>query len=120
MLINLSNHSSEKWKKEQLEAAAEFGEIVDWEFPYINPQGDEDYIKDLANKYAADIWAETLVVKNVTVHIMGEMTFTFAVVSALHSMGVACIASTTERIVTELDLNRKEVQFVFSRFRKYL
>lgn len=120
MLINLSNHPLNVWKTEQINAANEYGEIVNWEFPYVDPQGDEIYIENLAKKYVSKVLAEKAKGNDVTVHIMGEMTLTYAVVEALHALGIVCIASTTERMVTELEAGRKEVQFVFKRFRKYV
>ena len=52
------------------------------------------------------------------VHIMGEMTFTFAMVNALHKKGITCIASTTERISSE-ENGVKTSEFKFVQFRKY-
>lgn len=33
MFINLTNHPSDKWSKEQLEAARKYGEVVELVFP---------------------------------------------------------------------------------------
>ena len=50
---------------------------------------------------------------------MGEMTLTFRIVELLKAQGIRCVASTTERIVTDLPDNRKETQFTFVQFREY-
>ena len=50
---------------------------------------------------------------------MGEMTLTFRIVELLKAQGIRCVASTTERIVTDLPDNRKETQFAFVQFREY-
>ena len=50
---------------------------------------------------------------------MGEMTLTFRIVELLKAQGIRCVASTTERIVTDLTDNRKETQFSFVQFREY-
>lgn len=137
MLINLSNHQSCNWQAEQTKAACEqFGEIVDLPFPNVNPEGDETYIQMLAEEYFRKI----LTVKNtkntqhahnknndhcempcekITVHIMGEMTFTFAMVNLLQHNGFTCISSTTERVAKETG-DTKISEFRFKRFREYI
>jgi len=52
------------------------------------------------------------------VHLMGEMTFTFALVQKLKSAGIPCVASTTHRRVEERG-GKKIVQFEFVQFRPY-
>jgi hypothetical protein len=52
------------------------------------------------------------------VHLMGEMTFTFRLVTMLQAAGIPCIASTTHRTVEERD-GKKIVQFEFVQFRPY-
>jgi hypothetical protein len=39
--------------------------------------------------------------KPAAVHLMGEMTFTFALVRKLQAAGIRCVASTTARDVVE-------------------
>jgi hypothetical protein len=119
MLINLSNHPSAKWSNEQLTVAESYGRIVDLPFPEVNPNGDEKYIDQLANDYSYKVMSMAGD-SNLTVHIMGEMTFTFALVSLLKSNGINCIASTTERIVNEFGNGQKQATFRFVRFRKYI
>jgi hypothetical protein len=50
---------------------------------------------------------------------MGELTFCFALVARLQQAGFACVASTSQRHVIELENNQKQVNFNFVRFRKY-
>jgi hypothetical protein len=119
MLINLSNHPSTDWPSEQKTAAVEqFGEIRDLSFPDVNPDGDEEYIQALAAEYVKKITNCELLNTNVSVHVMGEMTFTFAMVKALQQEGITCIASTTERVSVE-ENGVKTSEFRFVRFRKY-
>ena len=54
-----------------------------------------------------------------TVHIMGEMTFTFMVVTRLKELGIRCVASTTERKVTYDSDGVKQTEFQFVMFREY-
>ncbi len=118
MLINFSNHPSALWGVKQLEAAREFGEIKDFPFPAISPESNCDEIRELADHYVDEItsFAEH---HHITVHVMGEMTFTFMVVSQLKEMGIECIASTSIRNAEEFTDGRKISNFQFVRFRKY-
>ncbi|MDR3245034.1 MAG: CRISPR-associated protein [Prevotellaceae bacterium] len=117
MIINLSNHSSAFWQAPQLEAATVYGEIIDLPFPFVNPEGDEKYIQSLGDEYVEKI-EQLAQGKNVTVHLMGELTLTYCLVNALTAKGIKCIASTTERIVEEKD-GAKISEFRFKQFRKY-
>lgn len=118
MLINFSNHPSKDWKPEQLEAAKAYGEIKDIAFPAIAPYADYNEIQALANGYVKEILslAEG---QQTTVHVMGEMTFVFNVVSLLKEKGIECIASTTDRNTEMLSDSQKISDFQFVRFRKY-
>lgn len=118
MFINLSNHPSSAWEAKQIEVARRYGEIVDIPFPQVNPENSHQDIEVLADKYAAmieNMGKETYTI----VHIMGEMTFVFALVSRLKGMGIKCVASTTERIATELEDGTKLSEFSFVNFREY-
>jgi hypothetical protein len=119
MLLNLSNHPSSKWSNEQLVAAKQFGGIVDMQFPEVNPMGDEKYINQLAIDYLHKV-KELACNGIVTVHIMGEMTYTYALVNMLLNENIDCIASTTERIVNEFGNGQKQATFRFVRFRNYI
>ena len=118
MFLNLSNHPSASWEEAQLRAAAVYGKIVDLPFPAVNPTGDERYIEKLADEYFGKVW---LLVEdeNTTVHLMGEMTLTVAILKRLELMGIPCVASTSKRMVKEDCFGYKEVIFKFERFRKY-
>lgn len=118
LFINLSNHPSSTWQPAQLEAAKQYGEIIDINFPAVDALCMPERVDQLANQYALDIinkGAPTCL----TAHVMGEMTLTFRIVELLKAQGIRCVASTTERIVTDLPDNRKETQFTFVQFREY-
>ena len=53
------------------------------------------------------------------IHIMGEMTLTFALVTELKDLGYTCLASTTERKVEINENGDKVVHFEFVQFREY-
>lgn len=118
MLINFSNHPSKDWKPEQLEAAKAYGEIKDIAFPAIAPYADYNEIQALANHYVEKILSLTGT-QQITVHVMGEMTFAFHVVSLLKEKGIECIASTTDRNSEMISDSQKVSDFQFVRFRKY-
>ena len=119
LMINLSNHPYDTWSENQKAAAAVYGNVVDIQFPSVNESDDTDYINALADQYFLQI-QEMIVGKDVTIHIMGELTFTFALLKRLQERGIRCVASTSKRIVKEEVPGRKEeVIFEFDRFREY-
>lgn len=118
MLLNLSNHPSVNWSKEQLEAAhVQYGGVVDMPFPQIRPEATTDEVMELAKAYSRKVILHTPSVS--TVHLMGEMTFVVALISLLQSEGIKVVCSTTERKVLEEKDGKKTMQFVFCRFRAY-
>lgn len=118
LLINYSNHPYRTWSDSQKKSAEQYGRVVDVPFPQVPPDADEDGIRELAGNAVADI-ARAAEGHPVTVHIMGEMTLVFAVVSRLKEAGVRCIASTTVRNAVVRENGVKETVFVFERFREY-
>lgn len=118
MFINFSNHSLSTWTEKQIKAAKEYGELEEIVFPNINPQFTTEQVQMLATDYVAKILTH-YPTENLTVHVMGELTFCFSVVQQLKEKGVRCVASTTERIVEETADNKKVTQFSFVQFREY-
>ena len=116
MLVNLSNHPSGFWSEEQLAAARQFGDIVDLQFPTIDPSLSSAAVSSIADKTVDTIMA---LGKDVVVHVMGEMTFTVALLKRLQSHNITCVASTTKRIVHEMPNGDKTVKFQFNQFRRY-
>ena len=115
MLLNLSNHPSARWPDDQQSAAARFGPVADLPFPNVPPDADEAALAELVDTYFQQIKAKA----PAAVHLMGEMTFTYALVRRLREeLDLPVIASTTERLVTERD-GEKRVRFRFVRFRAY-
>lgn len=119
MLINLTNHPSSRWSDKQKATAEVYGEIVDMPFPVIDEAGDEKYIATLADEYLNKI-VNLSDTQSVVVHLMGEQTFSYALIKRLREHGITCVASTTKRIVKEEVPGKKsEVIFQFERFRAY-
>lgn len=134
MLINLSNHPALKWSEAQTIAAKkQFGDIYDLPFPQINPKYSSVEVSNLAEEYVGKIqdisYNDTMnraqtddgvfSSNNLTVHVMGELTFCFAVVQKLKSLNINCVASTTMRNVIEEKNGQKTVLFEFVKFRNY-
>jgi hypothetical protein len=119
MLINLSNHPISMWSEAQKKAAYDqYGQVVDLLFPAVDPAGDEEYVKALVTEYLSKIQSIIRDFSNVTVHIMGEMNFTFAMITELQKLGIKCVASTTTRVTLE-DNGVKSSEFRFVKFREY-
>ena len=106
-LINLTNHPSKEWDESQLKDSLKYGEIEDMAFPQISPNWDISKVMEEVDKY--DRLINRIAQKNdVTVHVMGEQTFCYGIISKLTRSGIKCIASCTERGT-----------FNFIRFREY-
>ena len=118
LFINLSNHPSSQWGEDQLAEAKKLGEIVDMEFPAVNPCAATIELDEMAQKLVDDI-RKLAGENNITVHVMGEMSLTYKVVQKLISWGIRCVCSTTQRIVTEDADGRKVTEFHFEQFRDY-
>ena len=118
MLLNLSNHPSANWSATQLSAAQQtYSQVQDLPFPTIDPAWTHDQVAQLADDYLGKILGWTPY--PLAVHLMGEMTFSFALVQALQAHGIACVASTTRRQAIDKGDGRKEVIFEFVGFRSY-
>jgi hypothetical protein len=94
---------------------------VDLPFPQVDPAGDEVYIEEIVQDYLQqidDIVKQSHNENNISVHIMGEMTFIYAMVKALQKIGISCVASTTERDAQE-ENGIKLSEFRFVKFREY-
>ena len=121
MLLNLSNHPIKYWEPSQIKAAkTSFVSIIDLTFPVVPPEVDSDIILELARKYfnkCINIIKKYSDEPN-AVHVMGEMTFSFAIVSLLMKENILCLASTTDRNTSMID-DAKISKFKFVKFRKY-
>lgn len=118
MLINLSNHPSALWSEIQLAAAgAAFGAVIDLPFPHIPPEIGPEQVMAMALDFFRKI--EELPGSPTAVHIMGELTFTYALVGMLKQVNYTVVASTTHREVTLHPDGSKTSAFQFVRFRSY-
>lgn len=120
MFVNFSNHISDNWSKEQIEAASVYGEIVDVEFPILNPEMTEEDIVRIGDEYIEKIASYN----PDAVMCQGEFTLIFYVVNGLLKKGITCLAACTNRVTVENILEdgtvKKESEFRFVGFRKYV
>ncbi len=121
MLINLSNHPVSSWDEKQNRAASVYGQLLDMPFPVIDPRAGSEDIVNLAVQYEIKIRHIQSEQINGTfaVHIMGELTFCFALIARLQQSGITCIASTTTRETEDNPDGSKTVKFGFVGFREY-
>lgn len=117
IFLNLSNHPSSEWEEAQTAAAREYGDIVDMEFPKVPTEATSKEVGEMADNTVAQLISKYNDC-SLTVHVMGEMTLTYAMVGRLKSSGITCVASTTQRVATMHD-NKKTSEFTFAGFREY-
>lgn len=115
-LINLTNHPYSEWGEAQKKASKIYGDCIDIPFPIVDPEAEAEDIAALADEYLHKI---TGLGEGLTVHVMGEQTFCYSLITKLKKLGIPSIASATARDVTILPDGSKQVRFHFSRFREY-
>jgi len=116
MLLNLSNHPSANWSAEQTEAACnQWGSVEDLQFPQIPPEWETYQVEDLVEEYFHKIRQ----IDPLAVHLMGELTFCFALVAKLQQAGISCVAATTLRNTIDKPDGTKIANFRFIKFRSF-
>ena len=118
--INYTNHPSANWSEAQRQAAQLYGDIIDMDFPEIEPHWDEEQVASLACQQAEEI----IIQKPVAVLVQGEFTFSYALISLLQQAGIrvlaACSQRCTESVINEKQETIRRSVFKFVRFRQYL
>jgi len=119
MIVNFTNHPSSGWSREQLDAAGQWGEIVDISFPDVPAAADEGEISELADAYCEKIRG----LSPDAALVQGEMSLAFAVAGRLRKNGVTVLCAASERVCETTTAEdgstiRKSV-FRFVRFREY-
>ena len=126
MLINVSNHPSDKWSNTQMQAAHDaFGEVSDLPFPQVPACADEKEVYKLVDSYLKAIINILASSDNATnaVMVQGEYTFTYMLVERLRDRGIKAVNACSERQVVEAvnadGTTLKHSSFMFVRFRRY-
>lgn len=118
--INYTNHPSANWSEAQRQAAQLYGDIIDMDFPEIEPHWDEEQVASLACQQAEKIIAK----KPVAVLVQGEFTFSYMLISLLLQADIkvlsACSQRCTESVINEKQETIRRSVFKFVRFRQYL
>lgn len=118
MFINLTNHPSDKWSDKQRQAAEEYGEIYDINFPNIDSKMSSAQVKEFAAGYVDEIVKK----KPECVLCQGEFTFSYQVINLLKQKGIKTVAACSERHTSEMvagDVTNRVSLFEFIQFREY-
>jgi len=126
MLINFTNHPSEKWTEDQKNSAIElYGEVKELPFPAVPTSAGASEVSVMADGIIDKILAmreENPGAEDFAVMVQGEFTLTYAVVRRLLARGIKTVSAVSERIVTEQvesGVVRKTAVFRFAGFREY-
>ena len=112
--VNCSNHPSVRWAEDQLNAAKNFGDIVDIAFPNVSPKATHENV----SRMAVDLAGQIETCHPNAVMVQGEMTLTYELVRRLKADGIVCLAACSERRTIE-NGNVKTSVFEFVQFRSY-
>ena len=119
VFINHTNHPLAGWSEEQLQAARQYGDIMEVAFPQIEAAWDEAEVDRLARENAGRI----LALKPSAVLVQGEFTYSYAIIGYLLQSKVdvlaACSERCTECFVNEQQETVKRSVYKFVRFRSY-
>lgn len=118
MFLNLSNHASMNWSESQRAAAEKWGEIVDLNYPNVNPYATSEEITSLAEELEEKI----LSMKPDIIMCQGEFTLAYSVIRRVRNHGIPVVAACSQRNVEETIENgvvKKNVIFEFCGFREY-
>ena len=118
MFVNFSNHASCTWGQEQLAAAKVYGEIVDVNFPNVDPHWSDEEVRVVALEYANKIQN----LHPTCVMCQGEFCLSYHVISELKRNGIKVVAACSERKVIEkrTEAGMEKVScFTFVQFREY-
>jgi len=117
LFINLSDSPSSTWDTTQREEALKIGNIEDMNLPKIPLEAGEKSLKKNVNRCYNEI-IEKAKTYNVTVHIVGELAFTYKLVTKLKAAGVKCVTSINECVSSESN-DLKTPVFKFKNFRDF-
>lgn len=117
--VNFSNHASKNWCEEQINAAKQWGTIVDIPFPAVDPRCSS---KDL-DLLAEECMKQILAYAPAAVMCQGEFSLVYKLVNRLHEYKIPVYAACSERNVIEVKnedgTTTKQAVFAFVQFREY-
>ncbi|MCK9521800.1 MAG: CRISPR-associated protein [Proteobacteria bacterium] len=122
--FNLTNHPFATWSAAQQQAAVALGHGALVELPQGVPLVDPLLDASAVVQQAETLAAQVVAAGAKGAAVMGDFSFSFALVQALKARGVRCYATTSERKVQEhIAANGETIKsavFRFVRFREYL
>lgn len=113
ILVNLSNHPSERWSDQQKFG---FDQIVDIPFPEIQIDSNFDMVAD---SIYDRIRSNGCNPSNSTIMVQGQHPATFSIVACLINAGWTVLSAFTERIVTDNEDGSKTSVFRFGGYQRY-
>lgn len=122
MFLNCSNHASNNWTKEQIDATKALGvdSICDYAFPSVPADADEKKVDEIAEQVCNEI----VQMNPSVVMCQGEFTVTYALIHKLMAHGIKVVAACSERDTVEKVMEdgsvKKESVYRFVRFREYI
>lgn len=121
MFINFTNHAVSTWSDAQKEAAKEYGDFAEVEFPNVSPYSSADDVKLLAEGCVSEIVSLLPKDEKNAVLCQGEFSLCVAVTEGLKAQGIKVLCACSERQVVESfngKTNTKTVVFVFVGYRE--
>lgn len=119
MLINFTNHPYSTWGEPVRKAAEQYGEVVDFLFPAIDPMMPTEELRPIVDSCTERIEG----MHPDAVVAAGEFTFLFMLVDRLLQDGVkvlcACSGRETRESMRPDGSSEKTAVFHFERFRPY-
>lgn len=97
VFINLTNHPSSLWGKEQIQDAEKYGDITDLAFPNITVDISDPELNDLIEKY----FNLVKTYDDPVVLLQGEFVFVYRLVNRLKGAGIPVLSACTERVAHE-------------------
>ena len=119
MLLNLTNHPSQRWPEEQRRAAkARWGSVTDYPFPTVDPEATTAQVAELARRTVEQVCA----LRPEAVLCQGEMSLTLALVTLLQNRDIQVYVTCSRRESRECVRDGVVVKtacFRFAGFREY-
>ena len=118
MLLNISNHPSNRWDDKQMSAAiSDWFEVMDYPFPQIDPAMHTNDVCKLAEDIFNEINNDPKYEDVTAVMIQGEFSLVINLANIFHAAGIEVVVATSERNTVENPDGTKTVKFEFCQFR---
>ena len=118
MLLNISNHPSNRWDDKQMSAAvADWFEVMDYTFPQVDPNMQTNDVCKLAEDIFNEINNDPKYEDVTAVMIQGEFSLVINLANIFHAAGIEVVVATSERNTVENPDGTKTVKFEFCKFR---